>query len=60
MQTLRENPYDKWREYDAQDAVCSYDLRPHEVGVIKSSPQKIIADNTDWGFLDEMKRELKA
>jgi NitT/TauT family transport system substrate-binding protein len=27
---------------------------------IKSSPQKIIADGTDWRFLNELKRELKA
>jgi NitT/TauT family transport system substrate-binding protein len=31
-----------------------------EGGFIKSSPQKIIAENTDWHFLDELKRELKA
>ena len=29
-------------------------------GFIKSSPQKIIADGTDWRFLNEIKRELKA
>jgi NitT/TauT family transport system substrate-binding protein len=32
----------------------------HELGFVKSSPQKIIADGTDWRFLDEIKRELKA
>jgi NitT/TauT family transport system substrate-binding protein len=36
-----------------------YALRLHEAGMIKSSPQKIIADGTDWRFLDEFKRELK-
>ena len=60
LQTLRENPYDKWREYDPEDSVRFYALRLREVGFIKSSPQKIIADNTDWRFLDELKRELKA
>jgi NitT/TauT family transport system substrate-binding protein len=30
------------------------------LGFFKSSPQKIIADGTDWRFLDELKRELKA
>jgi len=35
-------------------------LRLHDVGFVKSSPQKIIADGTDWRFLDELKRELKA
>jgi NitT/TauT family transport system substrate-binding protein len=29
-------------------------------GLIKSSPQRIIADSTDWRFLNELKRELKA
>jgi len=28
--------------------------------LIKSNPKKIIADGTDWGFLNELKRELKA
>ena len=37
-----------------------YALRPHELGMIKSSPQKIIANGTDWRFFNELKRELKA
>jgi len=28
--------------------------------MIKNSPQKIIANGTDWRFLNEVKRELKA
>jgi len=34
-------------------------LRLRDVGLIKSTPQKIIADSTEWRFLDELKRELK-
>ena len=60
LQMLGELPYDKWREYDAEDTMRFYALRLHEVGFIRSSPQKIIADGTDWRFLDEVKRELKA
>jgi len=60
LQTLRDVPYDKWREYDAEDTVRYYALRLHELGFVKSSPQKIIADGTDWRFLNEVKRELKA
>ena len=59
LQTLREIPYDRWREYDPEDTIRFYALRLHESGLIKSSPQKIIADGTDWRFLDELKRELK-
>jgi NitT/TauT family transport system substrate-binding protein len=60
LQALSELPYDKWREYDAEDTIRFYALRLHEAGFIKSSPQKIIADGTDWRFLNEVKRELKA
>jgi NitT/TauT family transport system substrate-binding protein len=59
LQTLSELPYDKWREYDPEDSLRFYALRLHEAGFIKSSPQKIIADGTDWRFLNELKRELK-
>jgi len=57
---LTEVPYDKWRDYDPEDTIRFYSLRLREVGMVKSSPQKIIADGTDWHFLDEVKRELKA
>ncbi len=59
LQTMKELPYDKWREYDPEDTVRFYALRLHEVGMIKSSPQKIIAEGTDWRFLNEIKKELK-
>jgi NitT/TauT family transport system substrate-binding protein len=59
LQTLTENPYGAWREYDAEDAMRFYALRLHEAGMIKASPQKIIANGTDWRFLNELKRELK-
>ena len=59
LQMFSEVPYDKWREYNAEDASRFYALRLHEVGFIKSSPQKIIAEGTDWRFLNELKRELK-
>jgi len=60
LQTLNDVPYNNWREYDAEDTIRFYALRLHEAGLIKSSPQKIIADGTDWRFLNELKRELKA
>ncbi len=58
-QALRELPYGKWREYDPEDTVRFYSLRLHEAGMIKSNPQKIISQGTDWRFLRELKKELK-
>jgi NitT/TauT family transport system substrate-binding protein len=60
LQTLSDNPYTAWREFDAEDSIRFYALRMHELGLIKNSPKRIIADGTDWRFLDEVKRELKA
>jgi NitT/TauT family transport system substrate-binding protein len=59
LQTMQDVPYGQWRQYDPEDTVRFYALRLHEAGVIKSSPQKIIAQGTDWRFLNELKRELK-
>jgi NitT/TauT family transport system substrate-binding protein len=59
LQTMQELPYGKWREYDSEDTVRFYALRLQEVGMIKSSPQRIITQGTDWRFLNELKRELK-
>jgi len=52
--------YTAWRDYDPEDTVRFYALRLHESGMIKSSPQKIIAQGTDWRFLREIKKDLKA
>jgi NitT/TauT family transport system substrate-binding protein len=60
LQAMREIPYAKWRNYDPEDAVRFYALRLHDAGMIKSSPNKILADGADWRFWNELKRELKA
>jgi NitT/TauT family transport system substrate-binding protein len=52
--------YGKWRNYDPEDTLRFYALRMNEVGMIKTNPQKIIAQGTDWRYLRELKKELKA
>ena len=59
LQALSEIPYPQWREYDAEDTLRFHALRLHEAGMVKSTPNKIIADGTDWRFLNEIRRELK-
>ena len=46
-----------WRDYDAEDAVRFWALRLRELGMIKSSLDKIIATGTDCRFLKEVRRE---
>jgi NitT/TauT family transport system substrate-binding protein len=59
LQVMKDIPYGQWREYSAEDTLRFYALRLHEVGMIKSSPQKLLAQGTDWRFLNELKQELK-
>src|SRR5262249_49751521 len=49
-QMLADIPFRRWREYNAEDAVRFYALRLGEAGMIQSSPQKILAQGTDWRF----------
>jgi NitT/TauT family transport system substrate-binding protein len=53
-------PYRRWRDAHPEDTVRFHALRLHEVGMIRSVPQAILENGTDWRFLDELKRELKA
>jgi len=59
LQTVRELNYHKWRELNPEDTIRFYALRLHDAGMIKSTPQKIIAQGTDWRFFNELKTELK-
>jgi NitT/TauT family transport system substrate-binding protein len=58
-QALRELPFAPWRDFDPEDTIRFFALRLHEAGMVKSSPQEIIASGTDWSFFNELKRELK-
>jgi len=59
LQVLKELPYNRWRDYNPEDTIRFYALRLHEAGMIRSSPQKLIAQATDWRFVNELKKELK-
>jgi NitT/TauT family transport system substrate-binding protein len=60
LQILKELPYARWRDYDSTDTLRLYALRLHEAGMVKSTPQKIIAQGSDLRFVDELRKELKS
>ena len=60
LETLKEVRYDAWRIHNPEDSMRFHALRLNEVGMIKSTPQKIISQGTDWRFLNKLKKELKA
>ncbi len=59
FQTMKDVPYGRWREYDPEDTIRFYALRLNEARMIKANPKKLIADSTDWRFLNELRKELK-
>jgi len=60
LEVMKSLPYNRWRDTAPEDTVRFHALRLHELGMIKGTPQKIIADGADWRFLNEIRRELKA
>ena len=60
LQSVKDIGYRRWREYEAEDTMRFWSLRLREVGIIKSDPKKLLAHGTDWRFIDQLKKELKA
>jgi NitT/TauT family transport system substrate-binding protein len=60
LQAIQEIGYLKWRHYEPEDTVRFWALRLREAGVVKLNPKTVIAQNTDWRFINELRKELKA
>jgi len=60
LEILKMLPYDRWRQANPEDTIRFQSLRLREAGLLKLDPAQIIAKGTDWRFLNELKKELKA
>ena len=60
LETLKEVRYNAWRTYNPENTIRFHALRLREAGIIKSDPNKLITQGTDWRFLNELRKELKA
>jgi NitT/TauT family transport system substrate-binding protein len=60
LEVVKELSYDAWREFNPEDTLRFLTLRLHEVGMVKSTPQRIIERGTNFSFLNELKKEMKA
>jgi NitT/TauT family transport system substrate-binding protein len=58
LQAMQEIPYNRWRVYDPEDTVRFYALLLGGVGMVKSTPDALIAKGTDWHLLNELKAEM--
>ena len=60
LEVFKSLSYTRWRTDNPEDSLLFYGVRLHEVGLIKTNPTKLVAKGTNWRFLNELKRELKA
>lgn len=56
-ETIAMLSYD-WRELDPEETLRFFALRLGDVKVCKSTPQQIIANGSDFGFMRQMRKEL--
>ena len=59
-QAILELPYGRWRDYNPEETVRFYALRLREAQMVKGTPQQLIAQGTDWRFIEQLKREMKS
>jgi NitT/TauT family transport system substrate-binding protein len=59
LEVMKSVQYASWRRDSPEDTLRFHALRLREGGLIKSTPQQLIARGTDWRFLNELKIELK-
>jgi NitT/TauT family transport system substrate-binding protein len=60
LDVLTRLPYHHWRDWNVEDTLRFHALRLKDVGMIRSTPNDLIARCTDQRFLSELKREMKA
>lgn len=56
---LRSLPYRAWRDVLPEDTLRFFALRLHDVGMLRMTPNEILAQSTDWRILDAVRRELR-
>jgi NitT/TauT family transport system substrate-binding protein len=59
LEVMKSVSYTRWRHDNPEDTLRFHALRLREGGMLKSTPQQLIARGSDWRFLNELKRELK-
>ena len=47
-----------WRQLNPEDTIRFYANILHNVGMIKTTPDDIVKQGTNWTFLNQLKTEL--
>lgn len=57
-EVIRDLSYD-WRELDPEETLRFFALRLADAKLIKSTPQQVIAQGSDFAFMRQLRKELK-
>jgi NitT/TauT family transport system substrate-binding protein len=60
LEVIKGLSYNRWRTDDPENTLRFHALRLRDAGMIKSTPQQIIARGSQFRFLRELRTELKA
>ncbi len=60
LQAMKDIPYNRWRQFNPEDTVRFYTNILHNVGMVKTTPDDIVKQGTNWSFLNQLKTELPA
>ena len=59
LQMVKDLRYGSWREFSAEDTARFFALRLRDIGMLKANPPRLLAQGTDWRFIDQLRKELK-
>ena len=60
LQAMKDIPYNQWRKLNPEDTIRFYSTILQKVGMIKSTPDQIVTEGTDWRYLNQLKTEMPA
>jgi len=60
LQAMKDIPYNRWRQFNPEDTVRFYANILQNVGMVKTTPDDIVKQGTNWSFLNQLKTELPA
>jgi NitT/TauT family transport system substrate-binding protein len=59
FEVLTGLPYKRWREANVEDTIRFHALRLHEVGMLETTPNELVARSVDRRCLDAIRKELR-
>ncbi len=60
FRSLKDIPYDAWRNYDLEASLRFYALRLHEAGLVNRTPNELLKLASDFRMFEQLRLELKA